>query len=129
MPDVADVTKESCVLTWEAPEKDGGTPVIGYHMERCTGGSSRWIRQTKDLIPDTTFDVEDLIEDNTYEFRMVAVNKVGEGPPGPKSASITAKDPWGAYTCSVLFHQNIASKEGRDFLLIRPLIIWGSCNG
>ena len=42
MPDVADVTKESCVLTWEAPEKDGGTPVIGYHMERCTGTLHWW---------------------------------------------------------------------------------------
>lgn len=41
--------------------------------------------------------VTDLVEDTEYEFRIIAVNKVGEGPPGPKSKPVLAKDPWGIY--------------------------------
>ncbi len=36
----------------------------------------------------------DLVEGNEYQFRIVAVNKVGEGEPGPASQPITARDPW-----------------------------------
>jgi len=93
-PTVSDVTKASCVLTWKAPEVDGGSPIIGYSIERSTGASARWIRIQKDTVMDTTFTVTDLIEDNVYEFRVTAINKVGEGPPSPKSEPITAKDPW-----------------------------------
>jgi len=93
-PEVNDVTKESCVLTWTPPESDGGTEITGYLVERSTGQSARWIRVTKDPVPDATLTVTDLIEDNEYEFRVIAINKVGEGPCGPKSGIIKAKDPW-----------------------------------
>lgn len=92
---VSDTTKQSCILSWKAPESDGGTEIIGYHVERCTNQSSRWIRHTKDALKEPSYAVTDLIEDNTYEFRVVAVNAVGEGSPSPSSAPIKAKDPWG----------------------------------
>jgi len=63
-------------LSWNAPESDGGSPIIGYHVERCLGQSSRWTRVTKDPVPDRTFPDKELIEDNVYEFRVYAVNKV-----------------------------------------------------
>jgi titin len=94
-PAVSDVTRQSCSLAWKAPESDGGAEIIGYHVERCTGQSSRWIRLTKDPVPERSYNVQELIEDNVYEFRISAVNKVGEGPAGPKSEPIKAKDPWG----------------------------------
>jgi len=94
-PTASDVTKDSCTLTWRAPESDGGTEIIGYHVERCLGQSSRWIRITKDPVKELTFPVKELIEDNVYEFRIYAVNKVGDGPVGPSSEPVTAKDPWG----------------------------------
>ena len=40
-------------------------------------------------------DVTDLMEGNEYQFRVIAENKVGPGPEGPPSDTITAKDPWG----------------------------------
>jgi len=94
-PTASDVTKDSCTLTWRAPESDGGSAIIGYHVERCLGQSTRWIRITKDPVPELTFAVKELIEDNVYEFRVYAVNKVGDGPVGPSSEPVTAKDPWG----------------------------------
>ena len=93
-PEVTEITKESCVLTWEAPEDDGGSPVTGYFLDRRTAESSRWLRVTKDQIPELTHSVTDLIEDTEYVFRVVATNKIGEGPPGPESKPFVAKDPW-----------------------------------
>ena len=103
-PEVSEVTKETCQLNWTAPEEDGGTPVTGYFIERSTAGSSRWLRVNKELAPDTHYAVEGLIEDTQYAFRIVAVNKVGEGEPGPASQPITAKDPWGKCQLTINFY-------------------------
>ena len=94
-PEGSEVTKESCTLTWKEPEENGGTPVTGYFIERCTADSTRWLRITKEHVEGTTYDTKDLVEGTKYKFRVVAINKVGEGPPGPESVPILAKDPWG----------------------------------
>lgn len=96
-PKIEEVTKESCTLSWTAPESDGGTPITGYYVERATAGSSRWLRMTKQPVTDLTYRATDLVEDTQYEFRIVAVNKVGEGEPGPKSSPVLAKDPWSKF--------------------------------
>ena len=93
-PEPSDITKESCVLTWRPPTEDGGSPVTGYFIERAAADSTRWLRVTREPISETKHKVTDLIEDNKYKFRIVAVNKVGEGPPGPESGPVHAKDPW-----------------------------------
>ena len=82
-------------LTWEAPEEDGGTPITGYIIERRQTSSARWMTVTKEAVTELTHTVEDLIEDNEYEFRISAVNKVGQGPPSSPTAPAKAKDPWG----------------------------------
>ena len=81
-------------MSWQPPENDGGSPVIGYFIERAQTRSTRFLRCNKQPVPDTTYKVTDLIEDTEYVFRIVAINKVGEGPPGPQSANVKAKDPW-----------------------------------
>ena len=96
-PEATEVSKESCDLTWQPPESDGGSPVTGYFIERAQKVSSRWLRCNKEPISDTKYKVTDLIEDTEYIFRIVAVNKVGEGPPGPESVPVGAKDPWRKY--------------------------------
>ena len=41
---VDELTQRSCVLTWKAPEFDGGSPVTGYYVERRQGYTDRWIK-------------------------------------------------------------------------------------
>jgi len=89
-----EVGRESCTLSWSPPEEDGGTPITGYYVERCQASSARWLRVNKQAVAETTYEVKDLIEDTTYKFRIVAVNKVGEGPAGPESMPVLAKDPF-----------------------------------
>ena len=89
------MTKESCQLTWKAPESDGGSPVTGYFVDRAHKGSSHWLHCNKEPVCDTKYKVTDLIEDTEYIFRIVVVNKIGEGLPGPESVPVWVKDPFG----------------------------------
>lgn len=92
---VTNVFKDSCILSWSASGTDGGSPILGYHVERRTGGhSGRWTKITGRYIADTSYHVVDLIEGSAYEFRITAENKVGESQPCSPSLPVTAKDPW-----------------------------------
>ena len=93
-PLVRDVTATSCLLSWQPPVNDGGSPVLGYYVERSSGFSPRWIRINKDLIPDLDLPVDDLIEGNSYEFRVLAANKAGISKPSESSRTIKAVNPW-----------------------------------
>ena len=94
-PEVVEAFRDSCTLTWKEPDHDGGTPVTGYFVERSTAKSVSFIRITRQPVTETTYTVQDLLENNEYRFRIVAANKVGEGQPGPPSRNVQAKDPWG----------------------------------
>ena len=94
-PEVTEVFKTSCVVSWQPPAQDGGSPITGYWLERRTKLSTRWVRVNKDLVADTTLNITDLVETNEYEFRVSAENKIGTGPPSAPSKPIVAKDPWG----------------------------------
>ena len=82
------------VLSWQPPTEDGGTPVTGYLVERRQSSSTRWMMLTREAVAETTYKATDLIEDNEYEFRIMAVNKVGQGPPSSPTKPKVAKDPW-----------------------------------
>ena len=84
-------------LSWQPPAQDGGTPVIGYNIERRSNTSKRWVFITKEPIKDTFFVVNDLFVDTMYEFRVSAENKQGISKPGKPSQPTLAKDPWGRY--------------------------------
>jgi titin len=92
---VLEVFKDSCVLTWRPPESDGGSPISGYYVERSTSSkAARWIRITKDPVPELKYNVTELVEGNEYQFRIIAENKAGMGPAGPACDPVLAKDPW-----------------------------------
>ena len=83
------------MLSWEVPESDGGSPITGYFVERRITSSSRWLRINKDRVEELTITDTELIEDSEYEYRVLAVNKIGEGPPSTPTPPFVAKDPWG----------------------------------
>ena len=90
-----DITKSSCVLKWEPPSFDGGSPIKGYYVEKSSGYSSRWIKVNRDLHTKTSMTFSDLIEGNEYDFRIVAENEAGVGKPSEASGMFVAKE---AYT-------------------------------
>ena len=86
---------DHCLLSWEPPKENGGTEVTGYYVERCLAGSSRWIKVAKDSITGLETRLDGLVEGNEYQFRIIAENKVGQGPPSSATKPCLAKDPWG----------------------------------
>jgi hypothetical protein len=90
--DVQNVTKSSCLLTWSPPLNNGGQPIVRYHVEMRTKGEYKFFRFTDDFISECEYEVNDLIENQDYEFRIVAENKQGESPPSESTAAFTARD-------------------------------------
>ncbi|GFO38541.1 titin, partial [Plakobranchus ocellatus] len=93
-PVVTDVFKDNALVTWQPPANDNGAPVTGYLLERKSDISPRWVAVNKEPITATEMRVADLMEDNSYQFRVSAVNKAGPSKPSEPSPTIKAKDPW-----------------------------------
>ena len=46
-PDAYEVDKDHITLKWQPPLSNGGSPIIGYDVERREVLSGRWIKLTK----------------------------------------------------------------------------------
>ncbi|XP_053261031.1 myosin-binding protein C, slow-type isoform X2 [Podarcis raffonei] len=84
-PNVVDVGEDWCIMNWEPPAYDGGSPILGYYIERKKKQSSRWMRLNFDLIKETTFEPKKMIEGVAYEVRVFAVNAIGTSKPSEPS--------------------------------------------
>uniref|UniRef100_A0A3Q4GCM6 Fibronectin type-III domain-containing protein n=1 Tax=Neolamprologus brichardi TaxID=32507 RepID=A0A3Q4GCM6_NEOBR len=81
------------VVEWEPPVRDGGSPVIGYHLERKEKNSILWTKLNKFVIPDARFKTSGLEEGIEYEFRAFAENIAGLSPSSRISECYVARDP------------------------------------
>ncbi|XP_009558814.2 myosin-binding protein C, slow-type isoform X1 [Cuculus canorus] len=86
-PNVTEVGEDWCVMTWEPPANDGGSPILGYFIERKKKQSSRWMRLNFELCKETTFEPKKMIEGVAYEVRVFAVNAIGMSKPSMPSKS------------------------------------------
>jgi hypothetical protein len=78
-------------LQWTRPYSDGGSPIIGYALEkRLYGQDANWDRVTFGNITDTRYCVTGLTPQKTYEFRVAAINAAGQGEYSENSVPIVA---------------------------------------
>uniref|UniRef100_A0A8C8ZKA7 Myosin-binding protein C, slow-type n=1 Tax=Prolemur simus TaxID=1328070 RepID=A0A8C8ZKA7_PROSS len=84
-PKVTEVGDDWCIMNWEPPVYDGGSPILGYFIERKKKQSSRWMRLNFELCKETTFEPKKMIEGVAYEVRIFAVNAVGVSKPSMPS--------------------------------------------
>uniref|UniRef100_A0A8C9SSG4 Titin-like n=1 Tax=Scleropages formosus TaxID=113540 RepID=A0A8C9SSG4_SCLFO len=90
-PTVTNITKTAVSLLWAKPQYDGGAKVTGYIIERKE--EERWIRCNFTNIQETYFDVTGLVENQTYDFRVIAKNAAGLfSQPSDCTGPITVKD-------------------------------------
>uniref|UniRef100_A0A3Q3GMY7 Titin n=1 Tax=Labrus bergylta TaxID=56723 RepID=A0A3Q3GMY7_9LABR len=90
---VQSATKETMVVVWEKPSNDGGSKILGYHLELKERNSILWVKQNKQIIPETRFKVVGLEEGIEYEFRLYAENIVGLSKASKVSDMQVARDP------------------------------------
>jgi len=95
---LSDVTSTLCKLTWNAPEYDGGSPVIGYYVERYS--ESSWNMVNTSPVPTCSVSLELLPTNSDNKFRVSAVNVVGAGLP---SKSIYPPDTNGLFICMCMY--------------------------
>jgi len=88
-PVVSEVHARSCTVTYQPPSDDGGAPVTGYVLERCTPGpDSKWIRVNHTPVPDLQYTISNLTSATEYEFHVAVVNKERMGFFSPQSLKI-----------------------------------------
>jgi len=88
-PRVHDVHSTGCTVTYQAPVIEGGTAVIGYHLEYKATGTQSWVALIGRLITDTSVKIRKLQPGTGYEFRVAAVNFGGVGKFNPALAAVT----------------------------------------
>jgi len=91
--DVSKVTADGCKLSWNPPKDTGGKPLTHYVVEKKDKSTGKWTPVSK-FCRDTECDVTGLDEGEQYEFRVAAVNDVGESEPLLTTKPITAKHPF-----------------------------------
>ncbi|XP_063164504.1 myosin-binding protein C, slow-type isoform X3 [Candoia aspera] len=101
-PNVIEVGEDWCIMTWEPPAYDGGSPLLGYYIERKKKQSSRWMRLNFDLIKETTFEPKKMIEGVAYEVRVFAVNAIGTSIPSMPSKAFVPLAVTSPPTCLVV---------------------------
>ena len=77
----SDITKDSVTLSWQPPNKDGGSPLTGYVIETRDARRTQWVKAGSVDKYSTSFTASKLLEDNEYVFRVIAVNAEGESEP------------------------------------------------
>ncbi|NWW11442.1 MYOM3 protein, partial [Oreocharis arfaki] len=87
-----DVNKDCLVLSWVAPSDDGGSPILGYLIERCVAGTEEWVQCNAQPVKSCRCPVLGLAEGQTYQFRVKAANKAGISRPSKATDPVTTQD-------------------------------------
>ena len=101
-PEIVEVGPKYCVLLWEPPVSDGGSPITGYIIERADLSGTRWLPVNKTPVKDTMLRITDLHEDIPYVFRVRAENDEGIGEASPTTDEIFCRDKIGKTVFDIL---------------------------
>ena len=78
--ETSDKGRDHVVLTWKAPEDDGGASLLGYVVEKRVEGMRGWSKVGETGPDSLRYRVGRLEDGTTYEFRVAAENNIGVGP-------------------------------------------------
>lgn len=91
--EVSSITAQSCELSWNDPEDDGGTEITNYIVEKRESGSTAW-QLINSSVKRRSFHVSHLTKYMQYTFRVSAENSFGVSKP-TESETIVAEHPFG----------------------------------
>ncbi|GMS79686.1 hypothetical protein PENTCL1PPCAC_1861, partial [Pristionchus entomophagus] len=89
-------TSSAVTLKWNAPESDGGSPILGYCVEKRDPKRSTWSFCQRTT--DTEITISNLPEGSSFLFRVAAENSLGAGAPLDTTEPIALKKPKNAPT-------------------------------
>jgi titin len=83
------------VLSWKAPEHDGGSSILGYVVEKRDTFMNMWSQVGKVDKDTLGIRVTGLFEGQSYLYRVAAENQCGRGEYAETVKPVTAKLPFG----------------------------------
>jgi titin len=89
------MTRRSVVLSWKAPDRDGGSPITNYIIEMRQPGQFRWQPAIDERITSTEAKITGLSEGHEYEFRVAAENRAGKGAFAECESAVKVQEPIG----------------------------------
>lgn len=91
--EISAITAESCDLSWNESEDDGGAEITNYIVEKRESGSTAW-QLINSSVKRRSFHVSHLTKYMQYTFRVSAENRFGVSKP-TESETIVAEHPFG----------------------------------
>ncbi|GLD67490.1 myosin light chain kinase, smooth muscle-like protein, partial [Lates japonicus] len=87
VPAASDIRRSSLTLSWYGPTYDGGSAVQSYNLEIWDSVEKQW----KHLVScnSTSYNVQNLLPERQYKFRVRAENIYGVGEPSAESEPVT----------------------------------------
>jgi len=103
---VVKYNKDYVDLSWQCAQTDGGSPIVQYIVEKCdvTSVVGAVFRVCGTVAgSELSIRVAELVEGNSYLFRVSAKNRVGRGPPAMLTEPVVARLPIGMsyYFCYI----------------------------
>ena len=86
---IAETRTTGIVLEWEAPVKDGGSPITGYVIEQASPAGSDFTAVDNIGATKTTYDNVGLTPETEYVYRVKAINEKGESEPSNTAVATT----------------------------------------
>ncbi|KAE8739414.1 hypothetical protein FOCC_FOCC015100, partial [Frankliniella occidentalis] len=90
-PEAVDSDKDFIKIKWTPPIANGGSPIIGYDVERRDKNTGRWIKLNSDPVKGQEYTDDRVHDGGQYEYRVSAVNAAGAGKPSEASLMCTAR--------------------------------------
>lgn len=90
-PELVDSDKDHIKIKWAAPISNGGSPIVGYDVERRDCATGRWVKLNKEPTKHLEYLDDRVQEGHQYEYRVSAVNAAGAGKPSDVSNAFVAK--------------------------------------
>ncbi|TSM68901.1 Myosin light chain kinase, smooth muscle [Bagarius yarrelli] len=86
IPAVTDIHKSSLTLSWYGPTYDGGSAVQSYELEVWNSVDKEW--NSLASCNSTSYNVQNLLPDRKYKFRVRATNIYGLSEPSAESVPV-----------------------------------------
>lgn len=108
---MSELTQDSALLTWKPPKDDGGCDVAAYIIERRDAKRTTWTKLA--TLDGVTLDYRatNLVEGNSYHFRVIAENEVGQSEPLETTTAVVPKSQFGM--SNEFFWHEISTKCSR----------------
>src|SRR5207245_323838 len=101
---------------------DGGSKIRGYLIEKKPKGAKDWEIVNRFPHTDTKYTVPNLNEGDEYEFRIIAVNDVGDSEPSKPCPMLRVEDQPDKPKIDVGAVKDITVKAGQEFSINVPFI-------